>query len=86
MVRLGVPIGFNNAVFAFGFLFLYSLINTQGSIFMAGATAASRIDNLIFLPIVSFGAAATTFAGQNYSAREFDRVHKGCLLYTSRCV
>lgn len=77
MVRLGLPLGFNNAVFALGFLLLQSLINMQGDIFMAGATAASRVDNLVFLPIQSFGAAATTFAGQNVGARCHDRLRTG---------
>ncbi len=77
MVRLGLPLGFNNAIFALGFLFLNSLVNSQGSIFMAGATASSRVDNLIFLPITSFAAAATTFAGQNVGALKHERLKQG---------
>ncbi len=77
MLRLGLPIGSNNAVWAFGFLFLHALVNQQGSIFMAGATAAGRVDTLFFLPIMSFGAAATTFAGQNVGAGLHERVRKG---------
>lgn len=77
MIRLGLPIGFNNAVFSLGFVLLNSLINQQGTVFMAGVTAASRVDNLIFLPIASFGAAATTFAGQNVGALQIHRLKEG---------
>jgi len=88
MTRLGLPIGFNNAIFAFGFLFLQSLMNQQGSAFMAGTTAASRVDNITSLPLVSFGTAATTFAGQNAGARRMDRLRKGlgvAILLTMIC-
>ena len=77
MARLGLPIGFNNAVFALGFVVMNSLINRQGTIFMAGVTAAVRIDQLCFLPVSSFGAAATTFSGQNVGALQLDRLRTG---------
>jgi len=77
MVRLGLPLGFNNAIFSLGFILLNSLVNQQGDIFMAGANAASRVDNLIFLPITSFAAAATTFAGQNVGAMQHERLKQG---------
>ncbi len=77
MVSLGLPLGFNNAIYSLGFMVLQALINAQGSIFMAGCTAAGRVDNFIFLPVQSFGAAATTFAGQNVGANKIDRLNKG---------
>jgi broad specificity phosphatase PhoE len=88
MVRLGLPLGFNNAIFSLGFLLLNGLVNQQGSIFMAGTTAASRVDNLIFLPITSFAAAATTFSGQNVGAGNHERLRKGfwqIMLLTQIC-
>lgn len=77
MVKLGLPLGFNNAVYSLGHVILYGLINSFGSIFMAGNTAATRVDGITFMVIASFGTTATTFAGQNAGARKFDRMKKG---------
>lgn len=77
MVRLGLPLGFNNAVYSLGHVILYGLINSFGSIFMAGNTAATRVDGITFMIIASFGTTATTFAGQNAGAKKEDRLKKG---------
>lgn len=77
MVRLGLPLGFNNAVYSLGHVILYGLINSFGSIFMAGNTAATRVDGITFMIIASFGTTATTFAGQNAGAKKYDRLNKG---------
>ncbi len=77
MVRLGLPIGLTSAVYSFGHLVLYSFINRNGTDFMAGFGAATKIDNLAWLPISSFAIAATTFAGQNMGSKNEPRLRLG---------
>lgn len=72
MLGLGLPLGLNNSIDALGHLILQVLINRQGTVFMAGYTAANRIDALIYYTLVAFGAAGTTFAGQNIGALRRD--------------
>ena len=44
---------------------------------MASYAAFNRIDGFILLPILSISMAATTFCGQNFGAREVERVRRG---------
>lgn len=77
ILRLGLPIGINDALFSLGHLILSSIVNTHGSAFVAGYSAAGKLDTLSFMPLSSFAAAATAFTGQNFGARRFDRVRSG---------
>ena len=76
-VVIGLPAGLQNMVFSAGTLVIQSLINSYGDAFIAGATNASKIDVLSFMPNVCFASAVTTFVGQNIGAGKFDRINKG---------
>lgn len=77
MLRLGLPIGINDALFSFGKLMLSSLVNTHGSVFAAGYNVGAKVDSISFMPIASFASAITTYTGQNIGARRMDRVKEG---------
>lgn len=77
LTRLGVPIAFQNLVISVGGLVLQGVVNSQGFIFMAGYSAASRLQGLIELAGTSVGSAVGTFAGQNMGAKRLDRVRLG---------
>jgi Na+-driven multidrug efflux pump len=52
---------------------------------VAAWTAYSKIDGIYWLIMASFGVSITTFVGQNYGAKKYDRVKKGikiCLFMT----
>ena len=53
---------------------------------IASSVIVMRVDGFAMMPNFTFGNAMTTYAGQNIGAGKMDRVDKGCLLYTSRCV
>lgn len=76
-LRIGLPGGVQNMLFSLGTMAIQRLINGYGPAYMAGFSISSRIDSVAFLPIVSFGSAATTFTGQNVGAKKFDRVSIG---------
>ncbi len=77
IITLGLPIGLQQMLFSVGVLVLQRLINSQGSSFIAGFSAAMRIDNFIALPLMSFANALSAFVGQNVGAGKYDRVQEG---------
>ncbi len=77
IVTLGLPLGLQQTLFSIGILLLQKLINSYGSSFMAGFSAANKIDSFIFLPVISFSSALITFTGQNIGAGRLDRVRQG---------
>lgn len=76
-VSIGLPAGFQNALFSLGAIALQRLVYKYGASFMAAYTAVNKIDTFVFLPIVSFSSAITTYVGQNVGAKALDRVVRG---------
>lgn len=77
IIGIGLPIGLNNSLYSLGHVALQTLVNAQGSAFMAGASVAGRVTGLTNVAITALSSAATTFSGQNYGAKNFDRLRKG---------
>ncbi len=80
ILSIGLPIGLNNSLFSFGHMAMQTLVNAQGYQFMAGASVAGRITGLTNVAITAVSAAASTFSGQNYGARNYDRLRQGYIL------
>ena len=64
ILHVGLPLGLNNALYSFGHLMLQTLYNTQGSVFVAGCSVASKISSLANVAITSFSSAASVFSGR----------------------
>lgn len=77
IVRIGLPTGIQNIVISLSNVIVQSSVNSFGAVVMAGFAAYIKIDGFNLLPVLSFGMAATTFAGQNVGAGKYDRVKKG---------
>jgi len=77
IVAIGLPIGLNNSLYSFGHMAMQTMVNAQGSVFMAGNSVAGRITGLSNIAISALSSAATTFSGQNYGARNYERLRKG---------
>jgi len=83
MLKLGVPTGASQAIFAIAMMITQPLVNSFGAMFVAVNVIVMRIDGFVMMPIFSFGNAMTVFAGQNVGAQKMDRVEQGrkqCLL------
>lgn len=76
-MKLGVPIGIQQALFSVGIMVMQGLVNSFGTSFMAGFNGANKIDSFAFMPIQSFTNAVTTYVGQNIGANRIDRVKLG---------
>lgn len=77
ILKMGIPSGIQNSVISIANIFVQASVNSFGAIAMAGNGAFMRIQGFVFLPIISFSLALTTFTSQNLGAHEFDRVKKG---------
>ena len=80
ILAIGLPIGLNNSLFSFGHMAMQTLVNAQGYKFMAGASVAGRITGITNVAITAVSAAASTFSGQNFGAKRFDRLRQGYIL------
>ena len=76
-IRLGVPLSLQFSMISISCMALQAVINSFGPVAVAASTAISRIEQVIHQPYQTVGATLSTYTGQNYGAREFDRVKIG---------
>lgn len=77
IIKLGLPSGLTQAIFASATIMVQSLTNQFGEQFIAANVVVMRVDGFAMMPNFSFGTALTTYAGQNVGAGLYDRVNKG---------
>ncbi|MEG1256045.1 MATE family efflux transporter [Clostridium sp.] len=76
-VKIGLPSGIQQMVFSLGSITMQSIVNGFGGATVAAYAAASKIDNFASMPIMNFGAAMSTFVGQNIGAKKLERIKNG---------
>ena len=74
MLKIGLPLGLNTALYSVGHVLLQALYNTLGSTFVAGCSVAGKVSGIANIAITSYSSAATVFAGQNLGARNYRRL------------
>ena len=77
LLRLGLPSGITQAIFSLSMVVVQSLTNSFGPMCIATNVIVMRIDGFVMMSAFSFGAAMTTFTGQNIGAGRIDRVEIG---------
>lgn len=75
--KLGLPMGFQSSIIAMGIIVVQFALNSLGTTEIAAYTAASKLDNLGILPLMSFGIAMATYVGQNHGANKPHRIRQG---------
>lgn len=73
---LGIPAGFQNAIFAIANLFIQSAVNSFDSVMVEGNSAAANADSIIYNVMAAFYTACSTFMGQNLGAGKRKRMLK----------
>ncbi len=84
ILQVGLPAGFQGAVFSLSNVVIQATVNSFGSTMMSGAAASQNIEGFVYAVMNTFYQAALTFTGQNYGAGKCDRVDKVavyCQLY-----
>lgn len=77
MSKVGVPTMLQMSVVSIGSLFVQALVNSNGADFIAGYSAALKINGFFTVVITTLGSAASTFAAQNIGAGRMERPGQG---------
>ena len=65
------------SITAIGVIVVQGAINVYGENYMAGFSAAGKLQNIFSTVFVAFGATIATYVGQNRGAGKMDRVKQG---------
>ena len=77
MTKIGLPAGIQGSMFSISNVTIQSVVNSYGSVVMAGNAAANNIDGFAYTILNSISQAVLTFAGQNFGAGKLRRIRKG---------
>ena len=83
MVKVAIPTVIQQSIVSIGMILVQSVVNRFGEVFLAGYTAAVKIDGIAIVPMVAVGNATSTYVAQNMGAGKPERIGKGyriCLM------
>ena len=78
ILAIGLPAGVQSLMYTLSNMIIQTAINSFGTDPVAAWTAYGKLDSLYWMMCSSFGVAITTFVGQNYGARQYQRV-RSCI-------
>lgn len=76
IIRIGLPAGFQGAIFSVSNVLIQSSVNSFGAIAVAGNTACMSIEGFVYNGMNAFHQTAISFTGQNMGANNHKRVRK----------
>ena len=74
MLSAGISMGLMLSVFAIGSIILQKGINQLGKEIITAHTASRRIYEMLMMPLSTIATANSTFVGQNFGAKQFERI------------
>ena len=80
ILKLGMPSGLQNVIFQFANSFVQMGVNSFDATMVAGNSAASNADALVYDVMAAFYTACGSFMGQNYGAGKKKRVRSSYLI------
>lgn len=80
ILYIGLPSGIQSIIITFSNVMVQYYINGFGETAVAAFATYYKVENFVYLPIMAFGQAITTFSGQNAGAGYFRRVRRGTVL------
>lgn len=75
--RIGLPSAIQSSLYSVSNIIIQSSINGFGTAVVAAWSVYGKIDFLFWMTLFAMGTSVTTFAGQNFGARQYDRVRRG---------
>ena len=76
ILLIGFPTGLQSATYSISNVVVQSGVNSFGTDMVAAWSAFSKMDSIFWMISGAFGIAVTTFVGQNFGAKNFDRIKK----------
>lgn len=89
IVKIGLPAGLQSVMYSVSNIIIQTSVNGFGTDVVAAWTAYGKIDGLNWMIVNAFGIAITTFAGQNFGAKQYDRLRqsvRSCLAMSAVAV
>lgn len=76
MLSTGISMGLMASVLAVGSIILQKGINHLGKDIITAHTVSRRIFEFLMMPLQAVATACSTFVGQNFGAKQFDRIRQ----------
>ena len=76
-LTVGIPMALQFSITAIGTIIVQGAVNVYGENYMAGFSAAGKLQNIVATVYVAFGATIATYVGQNWGAGKKERVLMG---------
>lgn len=76
ILRIGFPAGVQSVMYSLSNIIIQSAVNGFGTDTVAAWTAYGKLDGLFWMTLQAFGLSITTFVGQNFGARRYDRMKR----------
>ena len=76
ILRIGLPAGIQSSLFSISNVIIQASVNLFGPSVMSGNSAASNIENYVYIAMNSVYHAALSFTGQNVGARKIENIKK----------
>lgn len=76
IVRIGLPAGLQSIMYAAPNIVIQATINLFGVDAVAAWAIFGKIDSLFWMSLSALHVAITTFSGQNFGARKYDRIYR----------
>ena len=80
MSRFAFPAAFGQAMTAFGFIIIQSLILSYGVSVSSGFSVAARLTMLLLYPVVALGQVTSTYVGMNIGHNKPSRAQKSYMI------
>ena len=77
LLKNGLPMAFMNSITAIGCMVVQYFVNGLGVAYTSAYSVCSRYLNMFMQPAATAGMAMSSYTGQNYGAKRFDRILDG---------
>ncbi len=76
LLHIGLPAGLESVLYTISNMIIQASLNSFGTDTVAAWTAYGKMDSMFWMVLSAFGISITTFVGQNFGARKYDRMRK----------
>lgn len=80
LLKIGIPSGLQNSIFAIANTFVQVGINSFDSVMIAGVAASANLDNVVYNCMNAFYVAGAAFISQNYGAKNKVRIRRTIII------
>lgn len=77
ILRTGMPMAIQQIIVSCGFMCIQRLVNSFGEAMIASYTVARRLECYLLIPATAIQISMSTFAGQNFGAKNVERIKCG---------